>query len=177
MTVFARCSPSTHTRVFRLAVLMTGNVHVAEEVTAEVFAKVLPKWRSGGVTDPLAYLRRAVVNETRSRHRRREHEARVLARWDGEPTVTTDPDRFALAQPLFAALAQLPDRQRAVVVLRYHDDLSEAEVARTLGMAVGSVKSHGSRGLDRLRSLLEQHDPLEPGERHERHERHEEDQR
>jgi RNA polymerase sigma-70 factor (sigma-E family) len=144
------------TRVFRLAVLMTGNVHVAEEVTAEVFARVLPRWRAGGVTDVLPYLRRAVVNETRSRHRRREHEARAFARWNGSSAITVDADRLALAEPLLAALRQLPARQRAVVVLRYHDDLSEADVASTLGMAAGSVKSHASRGLAHLRTLLEQ---------------------
>ncbi|MCX6520220.1 MAG: sigma-70 family RNA polymerase sigma factor [Actinobacteria bacterium] len=143
------------TRVFRLAVLMTGNVHVAEEVTAEVFARVLPRWRAGGVTDVLPYLRRAVVNETRSRHRRREHEARAIARW-GAPATVVDTDRVALAEPLLAALRQLPARQRAVVVLRYHDDLSEADVASTLGMAPGSVKSHASRGLAQLRTLLDQ---------------------
>jgi RNA polymerase sigma-70 factor (sigma-E family) len=143
------------TRVFRLAVLMTGNVHVAEEVTAEVFARVLPRWRAGGVTDVLPYLRRAVVNETRSRHRRREHEARAIARW-GAPATIVDTDRVALAEPLLAALRQLPARQRAVVVLRYHDDLSEADVASTLGMAPGSVKSHASRGLAQLRILLDQ---------------------
>jgi RNA polymerase sigma-70 factor (sigma-E family) len=143
------------TRVFRLAVLMTGNVHVAEEVTAEVFARVLPKWRAGSVTDVLSYLRRAVVNETRSRHRRREHEARAMARWGG-PAVVVDTDRVALAEPLLAALRQLPARQRAVVVLRYHDDLSEADVADILGLAPGSVKSHASRGLAQLRTLLDQ---------------------
>lgn len=144
------------TRVFRLAVLMTGNAHVAEEVTAEVFARVLPRWRAGDVTDVLSYLRRAVVNETRSRHRRREHEARALARWGGTSHICIDTDRLALAEPLLAALRRLPARQRAVVVLRYHDDLSEADVAHTLGMAPGSVKSHASRGLAQLRTLLDQ---------------------
>ncbi len=144
------------TRVFRLAVLMTGNAHVAEEVTAEVFVRVLPKWRAGGVTDVLSYLRRAVVNETRSRHRHRQHEARAFARWGGGSSTSVDTDRLALAQPLLAALARLPPRQRAVVVLRYHDDMSEADVAHTLGMAPGSVKSHASRGLAQLRTLLEQ---------------------
>jgi RNA polymerase sigma-70 factor (sigma-E family) len=142
------------TRVFRFAVLMCGNVHVAEEITAEVFAKVLPKWRTGAVADALAYLQRAVVNETRSRHRRRQVERRAFERWREAPPTTTDVDRLTLAAPLIAALRQLPARQRAVVVLRYHDDMSEAEVAEALGMAAGSVKSHASRGLHQLRGLL-----------------------
>jgi RNA polymerase sigma factor (sigma-70 family) len=61
-----------------------------------------------------------------------------------------------LREPLLVALQSLPARQRAVVVLRYHDDLAEAEVARTLGMSLGTVKSHASRGLEQLRTLMQE---------------------
>ena len=66
--------------IYRLALMLCGSPHVAEEIVAEVFAKVLPKWRQGSLTDPVFYLRRAVVNEVRSRHRRRVNERRALAR-------------------------------------------------------------------------------------------------
>ena len=66
--------------IYRLALMLCGNRDVAEEIVAEVFARVLPKWRQGAVTDPVFYLRRAVVNEVRSRHRRRVNEQRALAR-------------------------------------------------------------------------------------------------
>ncbi len=66
--------------VFRLAALLTSDRFVAEEVTAEVFARVLPRFRRGDVQDALPYLRRAVVNEVTSRRRRRGHEQRALAR-------------------------------------------------------------------------------------------------
>ena len=140
--------------VFRLAVLLTSDRFVAEEVTAEVFARVLPRFRRGEVNDALPYLRRAVVNEVRSRHRRRGHEQRALARVGASVGAGDPVDRLELREGLLVALATLPVRQRAVVVLRYHDDLSEAEVARTLGTSVGTVKTHASRGLEQLRRQL-----------------------
>jgi RNA polymerase sigma-70 factor (sigma-E family) len=152
---FAEVFSAHRTAVFRLAVLLTGDRHVADEITAEVFARTLPRWRRDVIREPLAYLRRAVVNEVRTRHRRGEREARALSR-AGVDDEHVDVDRLALAEPLVAALGRLPVRQRAVVVLRFHDDLSEADVARTLGMAPGTVKSHASRGLEQLRSLLEE---------------------
>lgn len=145
---------SHHAAVFRLAAMLTSDRFVAEEVTAEVFARVLPRWRRGEVNDALPYLRRAVVNEVRSRHRRRGHEQRALARMNGSIGGAQPVDRLELREPLLTALALLPVRQRAVVVLRYHDDLSEAEVARTLGTSIGTVKTHASRGLEQLRRQL-----------------------
>lgn len=144
-----------HTRLFRLACLLTGDTALADEVTAEVFARVLPKWRAGAVDEPLAYLRRSVVNEVRSRHRRRAHEVSAATRWRARSTELVLDEHRVLDAPVIEALRNLPPRQRAVVVLRFHDDLSELEVARILGMAPGSVKSHASRGLARLRIALE----------------------
>lgn len=142
-------------RVFRLAALLCGDAHLAEEITADVFAQVLPKWRRGAVTDVLPYLRRTTVNEVRSRFRRRGRERRALVRLrvdaaHGEPT------HLELREPLIVALRTLPVRQRAVVVLRYYEDLPEAEVATTLGIAVGTVKSHASQALARLRVLMQE---------------------
>ncbi|MEK7425844.1 MAG: SigE family RNA polymerase sigma factor [Actinomycetota bacterium] len=146
-----------HRSLFRFAVLLVGDRHVADELTAEVFARVLPKWRAGGVNDPLAYLRRALVNEVRSRHRRRTYEQRALDRVRASTATKDEQMSDEMDVALLSALRLLPMRQRAVVVLRFHDDLSEAEVARTLGMAVGTVKSQTSRGLAVLRELLEGH--------------------
>jgi len=143
--------------VLRLATLLTGDASVAEEMTAEVFAKVLPKWRRGVVDEPLHYLRRSVVNEVRSRHRRRGHERRAMTRLGARPQPSTVAlDGLELRLPLLAALSALPVRQRAVVVLRFHDDLTEVQVARTLGVSLGTVKTHSRRGLDQLRTLLEE---------------------
>ena len=123
---------------------------------AEAFAKVFPQWRRGQVYDPSAYLRRAVVNEVTSRGRRRVLEDREVrrrsSRGRGDPGV----DELVAGRDLVVrALRRLPVRQRAVVVLRYYDDLSEAEVADLLGLSVGTVKSHTARALERLRVELE----------------------
>jgi len=144
--------------VHRLALVLVGDRHVADEVTAEVFAKVLPKWRTGDLDRPLDYLRRAVVNEVRSRFRRRSNERRALARYAARPGLESDPIQSE-SSVVLTALASLPARQRAVVALRYHDDLSEADVARVLGISIGSVKTHASRGLAQLRMLLDKEEP------------------
>jgi RNA polymerase sigma-70 factor (sigma-E family) len=142
--------------VFRLAALLCADAYVAEEIAAEVFARVLPRWRRGGVADPLMYLRRATVNEVRSRFRRRGSEVRALERVRRLVVTASESERVDLREPLMLALRRLPVRQRAVVVLRFYDDLSEADVANTLGIAVGTVKSHASQGLTRLRELMKE---------------------
>ena len=143
--------------IYRLALMLCGDAYIAEEITAEVFARVLPKWRRGGVTDPVFYLRRAVINEVRSRHRRRTNEQRALARHAArQQHMQQDTATLGLSDPLVAALQQLSVRHRTVVVLRFHDDLSEAEVARLLGSPVGTIKAQTSRAIAALRTLLEE---------------------
>lgn len=143
--------------IYRLALMLSGKPEVAEEITAEVFARVLPKWRRGDVSDPVLYLRRAVINEVRSRHRRRVNEQRALARHASRHAhVEQGPSTMALSQPLIFALQQLSVRHRAVVVLRFHDDLSEAEVAQILGSPIGTIKAQTSRALAALRALMEE---------------------
>ncbi len=141
--------------VFRFAVMLCHDRHVAEEVTADVFARVLVKWRNDEVLDPLPYLRRAVLNEVRSRWRRLAHEHRAK-RQRSHDFARVSVDQVEDRDPLMAALRRLPIRQRSVVVLRYLEDVSEAEVARLLSMAPGTVKSQASRGLAALRSILEE---------------------
>jgi RNA polymerase sigma factor (sigma-70 family) len=122
---------------------------------AEAFAKVWPHWKSGRVADERAYLRRAVVNELRSRARRRVVEDRETDRRKatgrGQPT---DQEQALERHGMLLALAELPARQRAVIVLRFYEDLTEAATAEVLGMRPGTVKSQTSRGLTRLREIL-----------------------
>ena len=140
--------------VFRFAALLCGNDDVAEEITAEVFARVLPKWRRQLVLEPLPYLRRAVLNEVRSRWRRLGHERRAAVRARLDTQLKSDTHSVELREPLLRALKRLPLRQRTVVVLRYVEDMSEADVGSCLGMASGTVKSQSSRGLATLRTLM-----------------------
>jgi RNA polymerase sigma-70 factor (sigma-E family) len=140
----------------RLAYLLCGSQSQAEEAVADAFARLYPRWLAGSAENWPGYLKRAVVNEihNRRRHRRveaREEQRRTVALKAGRPE-----DAIADRQLVMAALAQLPPRQRAAIVLRYYADLSEAETAATLGVSVGSVKSSVSRGLSRLRDVLEE---------------------
>ena len=146
-----------HTRLLRIAGLLTGDSVLAEEVVAEAFAKVFGRWRRGRIDDVGAYLRRAVINEVNGLYRKRGRALAVTA-LDGD--ASPDPwrrvdDRDALAR----ALGRLNPLQRAVLVLRYFDDLSVADTARVLDVPVGTVKSSVARGLERLRPLLIEEDP------------------
>src|SRR4029079_3324181 len=112
---YAQLFVAHRTAVFGLATLLCGDRHVAEEIAAEVFARVLPRWRRGDVREPMHYLRRAVVNEVHSRFRRRGHEQRALARLSRLPEADVVAGGRDLQQPLMDALLTLPVRQRAVV--------------------------------------------------------------
>ena len=149
----------------RTAVLLTGDWHTAEDLVQTCLAKLYRVWhRLDTDVDPDGYLRRMLVNTQRSWWR---------ARWRREAPVEVVPDhaiegdgqeRHALADTVRRALAALPARQRAVLVLRYFEDLPEAQVADLLGCSVGTVKTHSSRGIHRLRELLgDELVPADPG--------------
>ncbi len=151
-TAFVREHGERHLRV---AVLLTGDWHAAEDLVQASLVKLYRAWpRLDTRTDPDAYLRRIVINTHRSWWRarwRRETPAAVLPeRGSGEDIA----DRHAIGLLMRQALARLPRQQRAVLVLRYYEDLPEAEVARLLGCSPGSVKTHAHRGLRTLRELL-----------------------
>lgn len=136
----------------RLAYALSGDWHTAEDLVQASFIKLYRHWRRvrTGTTD--AYLRKIVVNTFLSHRRRYRREASV-------PDV---PDRAAPAAngqgvdvDLGRALAALPPRQRAMVALRFLDDMSVIEVAELLGVAEGTVKSQTARGLHSLRVALD----------------------
>jgi RNA polymerase sigma-70 factor (ECF subfamily) len=125
------------------------------DAVAVAFAKVYVQWTNGRVDDLGPYLRRAVVNQVHSRHRRlrleRDEERRRRVDWrDGQRFDEQLGDR----ERLLAALRTLPESQQAVVVLRIVKDHSEDETARLLGIRRGTVKSRLSRAMDALRDLL-----------------------
>lgn len=152
--------------LYRTAYLMLGDRGLAEDLVQTALAKTYASW--GRVRDPgsaRAYARTTMVNTATSWFRRRswrneqpaEH-LREDAQRDHDPS---------LRPTLMSALGTLPPRQRAVVVLRYYDDLSVAETARALGCAEGTVKSQTSDALATLRRLLgETVVPLETGATH-----------
>ncbi|GAA1869258.1 SigE family RNA polymerase sigma factor [Asanoa iriomotensis] len=143
--------------LLRMAYLLTGSSHDAEDLVQSALAKVMRRWHK--VDDPLAYLRRTMANEQITWwHRLRSREA-VGVRAP-EPAVDDATDRVVQRQAVLSALRKLPARTRVVVVLRYLDDMSEAQVAALLGWPLGTVKSQSSRGLSRLRDLLGVAEPV-----------------
>jgi RNA polymerase sigma-70 factor (sigma-E family) len=131
-------------RMLRVAYLMVGSHAIAEETVQDAFAKVYEKWSRIDV--PGAYLRTCVVNNCRRSMRRTimERDRMRIEREDSSPET----------EYLHDALAKLNPKQRAAIILRYFDDRSEAEIAETLGVRPGTVKSLVSRGLEELREVL-----------------------
>jgi RNA polymerase sigma-70 factor (sigma-E family) len=138
----------------RLGFLLTGSWDAGEELAQEALVRTWGAWRRAR-RHPVAYARRVLVNHHRSLLRRLVVETRHRARLGRQDTFL--PDLGEDGMILWAAVRRLPPRQRAVLVLRYHEDLTEAEVARLLGMPVGTVKSLHHRALARLRRELGDH--------------------
>lgn len=138
---------SEYARTVRLARLLTGSMTAAEDLAQEAFVTV---FRKGSTLDvPAAFLRTATVNLCRNWHRSRSRESLRLAR--------VGPPQGSLslgAREMDEVVAALPYRQRAVLVLRYWLDLSEADIATTLECRAGTVKSLHSRALAQLRKEL-----------------------
>jgi len=138
----------------RLAYGLTGDAGHAEDLAQAAFARAYASWgRVRRAGDPDAYVRRIVINANRSRLRRRRVAEDLRA--DLADTLAVQPpsgEAGGADRSLLDALGRLGPRQRAVVVLRYWLDLSEAETAAALGCSVGTVKSQASRALATLRS-------------------------
>jgi len=143
-------------RLVRLAVLLLRDQETAEEVVQDAFVAMHGRWRSLREPDKgLAYLRQTVVNRARSALRHRGVQARYVAAAPADhPGVDVDVLAAERRTAVLDALRSLPERQREVLALRYYLDLSEAEIAVTLGISRGAVKSHASRGVAALRTLM-----------------------
>jgi RNA polymerase sigma factor (sigma-70 family) len=140
----------------RLARMLVGNSSNAEDVAAESVARLLAARRRIDPENAQAYLRRIVVNQVIGRGRRSATERRLGHRFVSASSSGDAGDQIVGRATLAAALDQLPPRRRAVLVLRYYEDLSEHTVAELLRIPLGTVKSSASRGLDDLRRLLEE---------------------
>lgn len=138
--------------LLRVAYLLCGDRHAAEDLLQEVLEQMYVRWpRIHGAPD--AYARRALVNRSTNRWRwRGRRPETALGHHDvAEPDHSHE---VVLRDTVLAALRALPPRQRAAVVLRYLEDLPVAEVAVALDCSAGAVKSNTSKGLDRLRAAL-----------------------
>ncbi len=147
--------------LLRTAYLLSGDQHTAEDLVQTALAKLYLSWdkvHDRGMTD--AYVRRILVNEHNSLWRRawkrREFSTDTIP--DHQSVVDTHDDGRGAA--LWEFVQTLPRKQRAVVVLRYYEDLSEAETADILGISVGTVKSQASRALAGLRARVHENPVL-----------------
>jgi RNA polymerase sigma-70 factor (sigma-E family) len=155
---FAEVFAKHYAPALRLAALLDGDPTRAEDAVCDAFARVYGRLRRGGVDDVGPYVRQAVVNAVRGGWRRRQIERRHAdAVVVGAPAAAFDVG-VVERDEVWRALRQLPPGQRRVVVLRYYEDLSEAEVAGLLGVKVGTVKSQAAKGLAALHAMLEVRD-------------------
>jgi RNA polymerase sigma-70 factor (sigma-E family) len=137
----------------RVAFLLTGDHHLAQDLLQVALSRVASRWPEVRHGRPEAYVRRIMVNELTSwRRRRRYHEQPTEPR-DDAPSPADVATGVVRRLVVGRALAQLTPRQRAVLVLRYFEDLSEMETAEILGCSVGTVKSQTHYAIARLRAV------------------------
>jgi RNA polymerase sigma-70 factor (sigma-E family) len=133
--------------------LCGGDRQAAEDMLQDVLMSMYGRWRRIR-TSPEAYARKALANAAANRWRRRARKPEAPMDHAQTPATRSHEERVVAADGVVRALAQLPTKMRAVLVLRFFEDLSEADAARTLGCGVGTVKSQTSRGLARMRELM-----------------------
>lgn len=148
--------------LMRFALMLCGDRHSAEDLTQSVLAKAYPRWlRISNLEQPDAYLKRMIVNE-HLRWRRRLWRGEIPVATPGEArlgsracdVVASSEDSYANREAAWELLGRLPRKQRAVLVLRYYEDLADAEIAAILGCRTGTVRSQATRALASLRSVL-----------------------
>lgn len=150
-TAFVQAHSAT---LFRTAYLLSGDYQRAEDLLQTTLVRLYQRWNRVEAMDrPVAYARRILVNQSASWWRRRSsrESPTVLS---SEPSWAGGLDQAVEHVRVWQAVLRLPPRQRAVMVLRYYEDLSEAEIATTLDMAPGTVKSHAHAATQRLGVLL-----------------------
>ncbi|MEO3867479.1 SigE family RNA polymerase sigma factor [Nonomuraea sp. B12E4] len=148
-------------RLLRLAYLLTGDVHLAEDLVQSVLVRMFGRWpKLRDVDWPEAYARRAMVNQYTS-WRRRRASSEVPSASTPERAFSPE-DSTVLRVVLHQALMRLTPKQRAVLVLRYYEDRTERDVADLLGCSVGTVKSQTHHALARLRALAPELAPRLP---------------
>lgn len=152
---FHRFFEDHHQDLARLAYLMLQDPDLADDMAADAMVAAWHQWdRVRGADEPLAYVRRIVINMSKNHVRSRVRErSRLAFFWQGRQPQTVGPDVPAVVD-VRTALRHLPAGKRACVVLRFAFDLSEAETAEVLGISVGTVKSQTSRGVTELEKLL-----------------------
>jgi len=139
------------------AYLLCGDWHLAHDLVQDTLVKAYQHWpRVRQADSPDAYVRRILLNEVRGRWRRRERAVPVSRFPEGREPVAPDAiDELTRRAGLLQALLALPLRQRATIILRYLEGMSERETAAALGCSEGTVKSQSARALGTLKDFLD----------------------
>ena len=141
--------------LLRFAYLLSGDAHLAEDLVQEVLARLHRRWgRIAAMHHAEAYVRTSIARQLISWRRRRSAQETIVAAVPDRP-VQHDPQQHLLARAqMWQLLAGLPPKQRAVLVLRFYDDLPDNEIAALLGCGVSTVRSQAARALARMRQLM-----------------------
>jgi RNA polymerase sigma-70 factor (sigma-E family) len=141
--------------LLRFAYLLTGDRHLAEDLTQEALVRAHRRWTAIEHHDgPEPYVRKAIARQYLSWRRRRSSGETAIADPPDRPEPDGFTDRIADRDAMWAALATLPRAQRAVLVLRYYEDLPDAAIAETLGCAESTVRVNAFKALRRLRGVV-----------------------
>jgi RNA polymerase sigma-70 factor (sigma-E family) len=139
----------------RLAYFLTGNRELADDLVQEAFVRVAGRFRHLRMPDAFdAYLRRTIVNLFTSQLRRTKLERTYVARHGADPSLDSEPGDPAARDELWRALHTLPERQRAAIVLRYYEDMSEQQSAQILGCSTGALNQLVVRAMAALRTQI-----------------------
>lgn len=142
----------------RTAHLLTGDVHSAQDLVQATLAKLYLRWERVRAADNIdAYARTALVNEFRSSWRRAGRRAELVVETVPERPAAEEPTYDGSRDAVWRFVCSLPPKQRAVVVLRFYEQLTESEIAELMGISIGTVKSQSSRALAALRARLPEH--------------------
>jgi RNA polymerase sigma-70 factor (sigma-E family) len=155
VAVFTAFATACHAALFRTAYLVIRDHQLAEDLVQEALVKTYVAWpRIRDHSRAEAYARRVIVTTSISWRRRRSFHERPVARAEDVQLIDDVFEGLVVQKTVWDQLGQLPARQRAAIVLRYYEDLSEAGTAEVMGCSVGTVKSQVSTGLARLRATI-----------------------
>jgi RNA polymerase sigma-70 factor (sigma-E family) len=158
---FAEYMAARQPGLLRTAYLLTGDRHTAEDLVQTALAKLYLSWDKVQRRELVdGYVRRILVNEHNSLWRRSWKRREVTTEYVPETPAPYDEPDDGQGRALWEFVQTLPKKQRAAIVLRYYEELSEAETAAVLGVSVGTVKSQTSRALATMRSKVDEHPTL-----------------
>jgi RNA polymerase sigma-70 factor (sigma-E family) len=141
-------------RLLRFAYVLTGNPAAAEDLVQIALGRSWRAWRLRRIDDPQAFVRKVMINSYASWYRRHGSRETLTANPAENVIIEDEARRIDDRDVVWRALLTLPPRQRAVIVLRYYEDMSELEISAVMGTSPGTVKSQSARALRRLAAVL-----------------------